>query len=138
MSLSHTDHLEGCNGFTRELLSRIGDKWSMLIVGHLSAGPMRFNELRRAIDQISQRMLTLTLKSLEKDGLVTRTAFATIPPRVDYELTPLGCTLLEPVRALVMWAEAHKADVEEARRRFGEGQKTGEVQHYAVTEPITT
>lgn len=109
-----------CSAFARELLTRVGDKWSMLVVGYLSAGPMRFNELRRAIGTISQRMLTLTLKSLEKDGLVTRTIFPTIPPRVDYELTSLGRTLLEPVSALAMWASQHEEEVKKARQRFKE------------------
>ncbi|MFC3061594.1 winged helix-turn-helix transcriptional regulator [Paenirhodobacter populi] len=106
-----------CDGFARELLSRVGDKWSLLIIGHLSNGPLRFSELRRKIE-ISQRMLTLTLRSLEKDGLITRTQFPTIPPRVDYELTPLGRTLLEPVMGLVLWANRHSGEVEHARARF--------------------
>src|SRR4051794_27719365 len=82
------------------VLARIGDKWSVLIVSRLGNGPMRFNELKRDIGGISQRMLTLTLRGLERDGLITRTVFPTIPPRVDYALTPLGCSLLEPVVAL--------------------------------------
>jgi DNA-binding HxlR family transcriptional regulator len=112
--------------FTRELLSRVGDKWSILIVAHLANGPMRFNALKRAIDQISQRMLTLTLKSLEKDGLISRTIFMTIPPRVEYELTPLGHTLMGPVTALIDWSHQHQAEVEEARRSYDEriGQLT--------------
>src|SRR5271170_3772639 len=84
----------------REILSRVGDKWSVLTVAMLGDGPKRFSELRRSIEGISQRMLTLTLRGLERDGLVTRTVFPTIPPRVDYELTKQGLTLLEPIRAL--------------------------------------
>lgn len=102
----------------RELLTRVGDKWSVLIVGTLGDGPQRFSELRRGIAGISQRMLTLTLKGLERDGLVTRTVTPTIPPRVDYELTRLGRTLLEPVGALYEWATAHRAAIETARTRF--------------------
>lgn len=112
-------HKEGkdCTG-PREILNRIGDKWSLYIVARLSDGPLRFTEVKRAIPGISQRMLTLTLKGLEKDGLLTRTVFPTIPPRVDYELTPLGHTLLEPVFGLVMWAEQNQAKIEAARKRF--------------------
>jgi DNA-binding HxlR family transcriptional regulator len=80
-----------------DVLARVGDKWTVYVVGHLRGGPMRFNEIRRAIGGISQRMLTLTLRGLERDGLVTRTVYPTIPPRVDYELTELGRTLIEPL-----------------------------------------
>jgi DNA-binding HxlR family transcriptional regulator len=83
-----------------EVLSRVGDKWTVLVVDTLGDGPKRFNELRRALGSISQRMLTLTLRGLERDGLVTRTVFPTIPPRVDYELTKLGRSLREPVNQL--------------------------------------
>src|SRR6266496_1828591 len=83
-----------------DVLSRLGDKWTVFVVGLLSKGPMRFNEIRRTIGGISQRMLTLTLRGLERDGLVTRTVYATIPPRVDYELTDLGRGLANPVQAL--------------------------------------
>jgi DNA-binding HxlR family transcriptional regulator len=103
---------------TRQILDRIGDKWSLYIIATLNDGSRRFNELKREIEGISQRMLTLTLRGLERDGLVTRTVFPTIPPRVDYALTPLGATLLEPVMALVMWAEKNKQPIEEARERF--------------------
>jgi DNA-binding HxlR family transcriptional regulator len=102
----------------REVLSRVGDKWSVLVVGLLGDGPKRFSELRRAIEGISQRMLTLTLRGLERDGLVTRTVFPTVPPRVDYELTRLGRTLLEPIQALAMWADRHKGAIQEARTRY--------------------
>lgn len=102
----------------REVLNRVGDKWSVLIVGLLQQGPLRFSELKRAIEGISQRMLTLTLRGLERDGLVTRTVFPSIPPRVDYALTPLGETLLEPVLALAAWAGEHREDIQAARDRF--------------------
>ena len=100
------------------VLARIGDKWSVLIVTRLGAKPRRFNEIKREIGGISQRMLTLTLRGLERDGLVTRTVFPTIPPRVDYELTPLGRSLLEPVRALGDWALQHIGKIEAARNTF--------------------
>ncbi len=102
----------------REVLNRVGDKWSVQIVALLGDGPMRFSELRRSIEGISQRMLTLTLRGLERDGLVTRTVFPEIPPRVDYELTRLGKTLLEPISALAEWAERYRTSIQEARERF--------------------
>ena len=101
-----------------DILMRIGDKWSVLIVVVLGNGPKRFNELRRLIKGISQRMLTLTLRNLERDGLVTRNVFATIPPRVDYELTALGRSLLLPISALGEWASANRTKVEAARIKF--------------------
>ena len=101
-----------------EVLARIGDKWTVLVVGALGDGPKRFNELRRALGSISQRMLTLTLRGLERDGLVTRTLFAAVPPRVDYELTELGRSLLEPVNGLGLWARRNRAAIEAARRKF--------------------
>lgn len=107
-----------CNIFTRELLSRIGDKWSILIIAHLAEGPLRFNILRRTIGQVSQRMLTLTLRSLERDGLVSRTVFPSIPPRVEYELTPLGRTLMGPVMTLIDWSLIHQGEVEKARSEY--------------------
>ena len=103
---------------TRQILDRVGDKWAVLLLGLLMEGPRRFNELKRMVGNISQRMLTLTLRGLEREGLVTRTVFPTIPPRVDYELTPLGRSLLEPVSALATWAIDHRSEIEEARRRF--------------------
>jgi DNA-binding HxlR family transcriptional regulator len=102
----------------REVLNRVGDKWSILVVTLLNDGPRRFGELRRTIEGISQRMLTLTLKGLERDGLLTRTVFPTIPPRVDYALTRLGKTLLVPVVALASWAEKNRFEIQEARDRF--------------------
>jgi DNA-binding HxlR family transcriptional regulator len=89
---------EDCRAVS-EVLARVGDKWTVLVVSTLGAGPKRFNELRKALGSISQRMLTLTLRGLERDGLVTRTVYPTVPPRVDYELTKLGRSLLEPVSA---------------------------------------
>lgn len=101
-----------------EVLARVGDKWTVLVVATLGGGPKRFNELRKALGSISQRMLTLTLRALERDGLVTRTVFPTIPPRVDYELTSLGCSLLDPVNTLSAWARKNRAAMEAARARF--------------------
>ncbi len=102
----------------REILDRIGDKWSMLVLSILGGGPQRFSALRRSIEGISQRMLTRTLRLLERDGLVSRTVYPTVPPQVEYALTPLGRTLQEPVRALAMWAAAHQAEVLAARVSF--------------------
>jgi DNA-binding HxlR family transcriptional regulator len=101
-----------------DVLARVGDKWSVLVVTRLGDGPVRFNELKRAIGGISQRMLTLTLRGLERDGLVTRTIFPTIPPRVDYALTPLGRDLLQPVSALGAWAIRNQPKIARAREQF--------------------
>ena len=117
MSLSNLDVPEDCRAVS-EVLDRVGDKWSVLVVVTLGDGPKRFNELRRSIASISQRMLTLTLRGLERDGLVTRTVFPTIPPRVDYELTELGHSLLQPVGALGSWARENRARILRARLRF--------------------
>ena len=100
------------------LLSRIGDKWTVLVVATLGDGPRRFNELRREIPSVSQRMLTLTLRNLERDGLVNRTVTPTIPPRVDYELTALGHSLLTPVNALTQWALDNIGTIHAAQSRF--------------------
>jgi DNA-binding HxlR family transcriptional regulator len=108
---------EDCRAVS-EVLARVGDKWTVLVVSTLGDGPKRFNELRKALGSISQRMLTLTLRALERDGLVTRTVFPTIPPRVDYELTKLGRSLLEPVNTLGLWARKNRTVIQEARRRF--------------------
>lgn len=108
---------EDCRAVS-EVLSRVGDKWTVLVVSTLGDGPKRFNELRKALGSISQRMLTLTLRALERDGLVTRTVFPTIPPRVDYELTDLGRSLLEPVSELGLWARRNRATIAQARQRF--------------------
>src|ERR1700730_7079710 len=105
-----------------EVLARVGDKWTVLVVGTLGRGPMRFNELRGALVSISQRMLTLTLRALERDGLVTRTVFPTVPPRVDYELTRLGRSLLEPVNGLGLWARPNRSAIAVSRQPFDAAQ----------------
>ena len=102
---------------TRSLLDRIGDRWSVLVLMEIEPGIRRFSQLRRAIPDISQRMLTQTLRSLEADGLISRTVFATVPPRVDYELTDLGRSLMVPLSGLVAWAEANHVAVKAARRQ---------------------
>ena len=101
-----------------DVLSRVGDKWSVLVVSRLGDGPKRFNELRREIGGISQRMLTLTLRGLERDGLITRTVVPTVPPRVDYELTALGRDLLNPGSALGAWAIRNQPKIARARAQF--------------------
>lgn len=106
-----------CQGVSR-VLQRLGDKWSVLVVAILADGPRRFSELRREIEPISQRMLTLTLRGLERDGLVDRKVTPTIPPRVDYELTPMGRSLQKPVLALAQWAVAHLPQIAEAQAKF--------------------
>ena len=108
---------EDCRAVS-EVLSRVGDKWTILVVSELGDGSKRFNEIRRALGSISQRMLTLTLRALERDGLVTRTVFPTIPPRVDYELTKLGRSLLEPVSGIGLWARQNRQAIQDARRKF--------------------
>jgi DNA-binding HxlR family transcriptional regulator len=108
---------EECKAIS-EVLDRVGDKWTVLVIVTLGKGPKRFNELRRAIASISQRMLTLTLRCLERDGLVARTAYATIPPRVEYALTELGRSLLVPVDGLGSWARQNRQKIVQARLRF--------------------
>ena len=105
----------------RDLLDRLGDKWSLLVVELLGEGTQRFTELRREIDGISQRMLTLTLRRLERDGLVRRTVHPVVPPRVDYDLTPLGRTLLDAVAPLVTWTRNHRDEIAAARAGFDSG-----------------
>lgn len=100
------------------LLQRIGDKWTVLVVTTLAGGSHRFNELRREIPTVSQRMLTLTLRNLERDGLVNRTVTPSIPPRVDYELTELGRSLVDPLHAIELWALDHVEDIHDAQARF--------------------
>jgi DNA-binding HxlR family transcriptional regulator len=100
------------------LLSRIGDKWTVLVVQTLGGGSKRFNELRREIPSVSQRMLTLTLRNLERDGLVSRTVTPSIPPRVDYELTELGQSLQKPICGLATWAMEHVDTIHQAQARF--------------------
>lgn len=101
-----------------QIFERIGDKWTIMIVGALSRGPLRFNVLQRSIPGLSHKMLTTTLRGLERDGLVTRTAFATIPPRVDYELTEQGRSLHEPLLTLASWARSQQAYIEGSRQKF--------------------
>src|SRR5258707_4226813 len=118
-------HLESdCRG-PASILARVGDKWSVFVIMLLGGGPRRFNEIKRMVGGISQRMLTLTLRGLERDGLVTRTVFPTIPPRVDYELTDLGRGLWTPVEALGMWAREHQVEIEDARARFDRRNDAG-------------
>jgi DNA-binding HxlR family transcriptional regulator len=111
-------HLTGDCRAISEVLSRVGDKWTVLVVNLMGSGPKRFSEIKREVGGISQRMLTLTLRALERDGLVTRTVTPSIPPRVDYELTDLGRSLLAPVQALGNWALSNRESIEQARRRF--------------------
>lgn len=119
-------HLPGECQAVASILSRVGDKWTVLIVMMLADGPRRFNELRRMIGGISQRMLTLSLRGLERDGMVTRTIFPTIPPRVDYELTELGHSLRVPIESLGTWAFSHLPVVLKARAVFDARDQDGE------------
>ena len=102
----------------REILERVGDKWSLQVIFHLGDGPQRFTGLKRSIDGVSQRMLTVTLRGLERDGIVSRTMYPVVPPRVEYALTPLGTTLLDAAGAIVSWADAHLAEVDAARAAY--------------------
>jgi DNA-binding HxlR family transcriptional regulator len=110
----------------REVLSRVGDKWSVLVIVLLGEGTQRFSELKRSIEGISQRMLTMTLRGLERDGLVKRTVYPTVPPRVEYSLTPLGRTLLETVTQLASWAESHREQIRRAQAAFDEREALSE------------
>ncbi|MET0162682.1 MAG: helix-turn-helix domain-containing protein [Microbacteriaceae bacterium] len=102
----------------RDVLARVGDKWSMLLIATLRADTLRFSALQRRIPGISQRMLTLTLRHLERDGLITRTVHAEVPPRVEYALTPTGATLIEPAEALAAWAVEHHVEIERSRSAY--------------------
>jgi DNA-binding HxlR family transcriptional regulator len=102
----------------RDLFAMTADKWSMAVIRALSDGPVRFTELQRMVDGISHRMLTRTLRSLQRDGMLTRTSYPESPPRVEYELTPLGVTLLEPVMGFVRWTQDHEREIVESRARF--------------------
>lgn len=102
----------------RDILSQLGDKWTLLIILCLSSGPLRFNAIQRAVAGISHRMLTVTLRKLERDGLVSRTVYPHVPPRTEYELTPLGVGFTEPVMAIANWAIAAQPQIERNRRRF--------------------
>lgn len=121
MSTTNTDvtDLPGlcCSG-VREILNFIGDKWSVLIIVILESGAHRFSELQRKVHGISQRMLTRTLRGLERDGLVSRTVESTLPPSVYYELTPLGQTLLDPVKNLAFWAQSNVRDIQKSQEQF--------------------
>lgn len=102
----------------RDVLNRLGDAWSFLVVLRLADGPRRFNELKRQVGGVSQRMLTVTLRSLERDGLVNRTVFPTTPPQVEYSLTERGVSLVEPMTALTRWASLHHASVRQSRAEY--------------------
>jgi DNA-binding HxlR family transcriptional regulator len=102
----------------REILDRVGDKWSLFVIFQLGDGPQRFTALKRSVDGISQRMLTVTLRGLERDGIVTRTMYPVMPPRVDYELTKMGRALLDAVGSLMSWADTHLDDVDAARQAY--------------------
>nr|WP_234881940.1 helix-turn-helix domain-containing protein [Agrobacterium larrymoorei] len=115
-TLDHQQHAK-CR-LLGQILDRVGDKWTIMTVGALSDGPLRFNAIMRRIGGVSHRMLTLTLRGLERDGMVLRTAYATIPPKVEYELTPLGHSLTEPLATLLEWGEKHSKDIEAARTAF--------------------
>ena len=117
MKPGNTHDTDSCRAVA-DVLARVGDKWTVYIVRLLSTGPMRFSEMRREVSAISQRMLSLTLRGLERDGLVTRTVTPSIPPRVDYELTARGRTLIEPIKALGQWAIANRDYVESSRMKF--------------------
>jgi DNA-binding HxlR family transcriptional regulator len=110
------DTREDCE--VRQILDRIADKWSLLVIALLDRRRLRFTELRREIDGVSQRMLTVTLRQLERDGLVRRTVHPVVPPRVDYELTPLGASLHETIQALVTWTETHQREIAAARSAY--------------------
>ncbi|GAA1113738.1 helix-turn-helix domain-containing protein [Kribbella jejuensis] len=110
------DTREDCD--VRQILDRIGDKWSLLVIALLDNRSMRFTELKKTIDGISQRMLTVTLRQLERDGLVSRTVHPVVPPRVDYALTPLGVTLHATIQSLVTWTESHQTEIAVARARY--------------------
>jgi DNA-binding HxlR family transcriptional regulator len=107
----------------RGILDRIADKWSLMIIGMLESGPRRFTALRNSVPGISQRMLTLTLRSLERDGLVMRTVYAQVPPKVEYEITALGATVLPTVIALARWAAEHESEILDHRAKFDDASR---------------
>jgi DNA-binding HxlR family transcriptional regulator len=113
------DAREDCE--VRQILDRIADKWSLLVISLLELRTMRFGELRREIDGISKRMLTVTLRNLERDGLIERTVYAEVPPRVEYRLSAMGCTLLGTIQSLVHWTEEHQEQIARARAAFDAG-----------------
>ncbi|MFI6514587.1 winged helix-turn-helix transcriptional regulator [Spirillospora sp. NPDC050679] len=114
--VAHWDVREGCE--VRQILDRVADKWSLLVIALLEERSLRFTELKRLIDGISQRMLTRTLRHLERDGLVERTVHPVVPPRVDYALTPLGASLHATIKALVTWTEDHQMEIAAARAEY--------------------
>jgi DNA-binding HxlR family transcriptional regulator len=120
---------------TRRLLDRIGDRWTVLVIGALDAGPRRFGEIARRVDGVSQKMLTQTLRGLEQDGIVSRTIYPQIPPRVEYRLTPLGETLREPLKALENWATTHMNQVIDARERRATPQAAPAAQSALTEQP---
>lgn len=113
------DAREDCE--VRQILDRIAGKWSLLVISLLERRTMRFGELGREIDGISKRMLTVTLRNLERDGLIYRTVYAEVPPRVEYRLSPLGCSLLATIQSLVRWTEEHQTQIASARAAFDAG-----------------
>ena len=123
-SLSTAEHDSQRCGIIREAFDRLGDKWTLLIVNILSQGPQRFTALKYAAEGISQRMLTLTLRKLERDGLVARTAFPEVPPRVEYRLTPLGETLVAPATALAEWAVQSNAAIASNQAAFDRSHRS--------------
>jgi DNA-binding HxlR family transcriptional regulator len=129
------DTREDCE--VRQILDRIADKWSLLVIALLDERRMRFTELRREIDGVSQRMLTVTLRQLERDGLVHRTVHPVVPPRVDYELTPLGSSLHETVQALVSWTDTHQREIAAARSAY-DARETPALASSASTERTGT
>lgn len=124
MSVTHIDACDTASCEIRDLLDRLADKWSLLVVELLGEGQRRFGELQRAIEGISQRMLTLTLRHLERDGLVVRTVHPVVPPRVDYELTPLGRSLLAIIDPLVSWTREHREEITDARIAYDSRSST--------------
>ncbi|WP_194832211.1 helix-turn-helix domain-containing protein [Nocardia sp. XZ_19_369] len=114
--VSHWDARADCE--VRQILDRVADKWSLLVIALLDERSLRFTELKRKIDGVSQRMLTRTLRHLERDGLVERTVYPTVPPRVDYALTPLGASLHTTIKALVTWTEGHQNEIAAARNAY--------------------
>ncbi len=114
------DAREDCE--VRQILDRIADKWSLLVISLLEERTMRFNELRKEVNGISQRMLTVTLRHLERDGLVCRTVYPVVPPRVEYCLSPMGHTLLGTIQALVTWTELHQPEIARSRAEFDAAQ----------------
>lgn len=129
---AHAAELEPCGKTEhpdcglRDILDRVGDKWSVLVIVELVSGPRRFRQLHRALDGISQRMLTLTVRRLERDGLILRTVYPTVPPHVDYRLTPMGASLTHLVKALADWSLTHKEAITNARAHYDQRQQNQE------------